>query len=111
MKRKILFNLIIFLFSAVQIILGNKVNILIDDMGVIYKQPLLDINNNNNNTKIKANKVELQTINNKSNWKGSTLNLKDPLNNLEHNNKYNQDNSVVCECKIMVSKYNKVKYN
>ncbi|CUV06472.1 unnamed protein product [Cryptosporidium hominis] len=102
MKRKnILFNLIIFCFSIIQVILGKKVNILIDDMGTIYKETLLDMNNKNINTETNIN----NNGNSISNWKGSLMDLKDPLNSSENNRKLDQDNSIICECKIVVSKY------
>lgn len=101
MKRKnILFNLIIFCFSIIQVILGKKVNILIDDMGTIHKETLLDMNNKNINTDTNIN----NNGNSISNWKGSLMDLKDPLNSSENNRKLDQDNSIICECKIMVSK-------
>ncbi|EAK89748.1 hypothetical protein [Cryptosporidium parvum Iowa II] len=101
MKRKnILFNLIIFCFSIMQVILGKKVNILIDDMGTIHKETLLDMNNKNINTDTNIN----NNGNSISNWKGSLMDLKDPLNSSENNRKLDQDNSIICECKIMVSK-------
>ncbi|KAL3127391.1 hypothetical protein CHM_6g430 [Cryptosporidium hominis] len=98
MKRKnILFNLIIFCFSIIQVILGKKVNILIDDMGTIYKETLLDMNNKNINTETNIN----NNGNSISNWKGSLMDLKDPLNSSENNRKLDQDNSIICECKIV----------
>ncbi|KAL5367916.1 hypothetical protein CPHLJ_6g430 [Cryptosporidium parvum] len=80
-----------------QVILGKKVNILIDDMGTIHKETLLDMNNKNINTDTNIN----NNGNSISNWKGSLMDLKDPLNSSENNRKLDQDNSIICECKIM----------
>ncbi|TRY50885.1 Uncharacterized protein CTYZ_00001217 [Cryptosporidium tyzzeri] len=66
-------------------------------MGTIHKETLLDMNNKNINTDTNIN----NSGNSISNWKGSLMDLKDPLNSSENNRKFDQDNSIICECKIM----------
>lgn len=106
-KKNVLLNSfyinVIFCFSVIQTILGNKVNIFIDNMGTIYKQNFEDMNNNNNNNSV--NKIELKIPDKNNNWIGNVniLSLKDSSIGLEKE-KYDQGNEIVCECKIVVSK-------
>ncbi|KAK9171868.1 putative integral membrane protein [Cryptosporidium meleagridis] len=67
-------------------------------MGTIYKEALLDMKNKDINTYTNINN---NSGKNSSNCKGSLMDIKNPLNTSENNRKFDKDNSIVCECKIM----------